>query len=51
MGFYSQAQGLGLHLQPEREQNFQSDMTEMLSNLWYDEHKRRLWVTLFTWER
>jgi hypothetical protein len=40
-----QGQDLGLHLQDDVPQG--KDVAETLSRLWYDEHKRRIWVALF----
>ena len=40
-----QAQDLGLHLQDEVLQG--QDVGETLARLWFDEHKRRIWVALF----
>ncbi|KAF4304472.1 hypothetical protein GTA08_BOTSDO07746 [Botryosphaeria dothidea] len=42
-----QAQEIGLHRQAEIQQS--SCLEETLRQLWYDEHKRRIWVILFTW--
>lgn len=46
-----QAQGIGLHLQSEVRQAEGGDVEDTLVRLWYDEYKRRLWVTLFVWDR
>lgn len=40
-----QSQDLGLHLQDDVPQG--QDVAETLCRLWYDEHKRRIWVALF----
>ena len=40
-----QGQDLGLHIQSEVPQG--QDVGETLSRLWFDEHKRRIWVALF----
>lgn len=40
-----QGQDLGLHIQNEVPQG--RDVGETLSRLWFDEHKRRIWVALF----
>jgi hypothetical protein len=48
---FRQAQDLGLHLQCSVPQAAGGDVEETLARLWYDEYKRRLWVTLFTWDR
>ncbi|KAK9241778.1 fungal-specific transcription factor domain-containing protein [Lipomyces tetrasporus] len=45
-----QAQELGLHLQADRAEDDRDDMGETLKALWYDEHRKRLWATLFSWE-
>ncbi|RDW68008.1 hypothetical protein BP6252_09404 [Coleophoma cylindrospora] len=45
-----QAQDLGLHLQSCIPQSESIDLEKTLSNLWYDEYKRRLWITLFVWD-
>lgn len=42
-----QAQEIGLHRQAEIQQS--SCLEETLKQLWYDEHKRRIWVVLFIW--
>ncbi|TGO86321.1 hypothetical protein BPOR_0313g00010 [Botrytis porri] len=45
-----QAQDLGLHLQASIPKAAGEDVGIGLEKLWYDEYKRRLWVTLFTWD-
>ncbi|TGO34296.1 hypothetical protein BHYA_0203g00010 [Botrytis hyacinthi] len=45
-----QAQDLGLHLQASIPKVAGEDVGIGLEKLWYDEYKRRLWVTLFTWD-
>ncbi|KAM3073368.1 hypothetical protein ACMFMG_004733 [Clarireedia jacksonii] len=45
-----QAQDLGLHLQASIPQNPGESIEERLQKFWYDEYKRRIWVTLFTWD-
>ena len=45
------AQDLGLHLQSKVYQTAESGVEETLSQLWYDEYKRRLWIKLFSWDR
>ncbi|KAL1628936.1 hypothetical protein SLS54_001625 [Diplodia seriata] len=42
-----QAQEIGLHRQAEIQQS--TCLEETLKQLWYDEHKRRIWVILFAW--
>lgn len=46
-----QAQNLGLHLQNQLSSDAQSTLQGTLKNLWYDEHRRRLWLSLFAWDR
>ena len=48
---FRQAQDLGLHLQCSVHQEAADDVGDTLTRLWYDEYKRRLWVTLFIWDR
>jgi hypothetical protein len=48
---FRQAQDLGLHLQCSVRQAAGDDVGEALTRLWYDEYKRRLWVSLFIWDR
>ena len=45
------AQGLGLHQQSKASQKAHAPVEETLSQLWYDEYKRKLWVKLFSWDR
>ncbi|KAL3419518.1 fungal specific transcription factor domain-containing protein [Phlyctema vagabunda] len=45
-----QAQDLGLHLQSHIDQSDAVPLEKTLRNLWYDEYKRRLWMTLFVWD-
>ena len=42
-----QAQDIGLHLQSELPD--EEGIEKTLEDLWYDEWKRRLWVSLFNW--
>lgn len=42
-----QAQEIGLHRQAEIQQS--TCLEETLKQLWYDEHKRRIWIILFSW--
>ena len=42
-----QAQDIGLHLQSEIPD--EEGIEKTLENLWYDEWKKRLWVSLFNW--
>ena len=43
-----QAQDLGLHLQSESSERENSEKT--VEALWYDEWKRRIWLSLFNWD-
>lgn len=43
-----QAQDLGLHEQQEVQKGV--DVDETIRRLWYDEHRRRVWVSLFAWD-
>ena len=43
-----QAQDLGLHLKSDVPQG--KTVEETLENLWYEELRRRLWVSLFNWD-
>ncbi|KAJ8068523.1 hypothetical protein OCU04_004073 [Sclerotinia nivalis] len=45
-----QGQDLGLHLQAVIPKVAGEGVGAGLEKLWYDEYKRRLWVTLFTWD-
>lgn len=45
------AQDLGLHQQSKVYQTPRSTLEETLTELWYDEYKRRLWIKLFSWDR
>jgi hypothetical protein len=45
-----QAQEIGLHLNSDQDTDTQSTNPDTLKRLWFDEHKRRLWATLVTWE-
>ncbi|TEY87352.1 hypothetical protein BOTCAL_0003g00320 [Botryotinia calthae] len=45
-----QGQDLGLHLQASIPKVAGEDVGTRLEKLWYDEYKRKLWVTLFTWD-
>lgn len=45
------AQGLGLHLQSKASQKAHAPVEETLSQIWYDEYKRKLWIKLFSWDR
>jgi hypothetical protein len=47
----SQAQELNLHLQSRLPQSGNTSIEETLTNLWYDEYKRRVWVHLVIWDR
>ncbi|KIM99198.1 hypothetical protein OIDMADRAFT_166834 [Oidiodendron maius Zn] len=49
-GAIRMAQDLGLHLQSKVYQKAESEVEETLSQLWYDEYKRRLWIKLFSWD-
>ncbi|KAJ6022531.1 uncharacterized protein N7446_012881 [Penicillium canescens] len=44
------AQDLGLHKQSKIFQKPQSPLEDTLSQLWYDEYKRRLWIKLYCWD-
>ncbi|KAJ5695970.1 hypothetical protein N7536_006382 [Penicillium majusculum] len=44
------AQDLGLHQQSKVYQTPRSTLEETLTELWYDEYKRRLWIKLFSWD-
>ncbi|CAG8947917.1 unnamed protein product [Penicillium salamii] len=44
------AQELGIHKQSKIFQNPQSPLEDTLSQLWYDEYKRRLWIKLYSWD-
>ncbi|ETN44308.1 uncharacterized protein HMPREF1541_10488 [Cyphellophora europaea CBS 101466] len=43
-----QAQNLGLHEQEDLPKHGRIDGT--IRSLWYDEHRRRVWVSVFAWE-
>lgn len=43
-----QAQNLGLHEQQDVQKGL--DVDETIRRLWYDEHRRRVWVSLFAWD-
>lgn len=43
-----QGQNLGLHEQQEVSKGV--DIDETIRSLWYDEHRRRVWVSLFSWD-
>ncbi|KAJ5356483.1 hypothetical protein N7517_011092 [Penicillium concentricum] len=45
------AQELGFHQQSKVYQTPRSTLEETLTELWYDEYKRRLWIKLFSWDR
>lgn len=45
-----QAQNLGLHLQRRISCGSEETLHSSLRDLWYDEHRRRLWVSLFAWD-
>lgn len=45
-----QAQELKIHRETDVTMNANETTAETLRDLWYDQHKRRLWVTLFIWE-
>ncbi|TVY60589.1 hypothetical protein Focb16_v003166 [Fusarium oxysporum f. sp. cubense] len=44
-----QAQDQGFHLEVKVNQSG-GDIKETITNMWYDEYKRRLWVILFVWD-
>lgn len=46
-----QAQALGLHLKSQTKQSFGRSSQGALSLLWEIEYHRRLWITLFAWDR
>lgn len=47
--FFRQAQELGLHRDAAPREGASSE--DVLLNMWENEHHRRLWVTLFAWDR
>ncbi|KAJ5186847.1 hypothetical protein N7449_009841 [Penicillium cf. viridicatum] len=49
-GVIRTAQDLGLHQQSKVYQTPRSTLEETLTELWYDEYKRRLWIKLFSWD-
>lgn len=46
-----QAQELGLHRQREIYQSNETNVEETLSMFWYEQHKKRIWINLFVWDR
>lgn len=46
-----QAQEIGLHLNSDQDLVDEADTSaDALKRLWFNEHKRRLWATILTWE-
>ncbi|KAL0939708.1 fungal specific transcription factor domain-containing protein [Colletotrichum truncatum] len=45
-----QAQALGLHLQRNLQNQPSLTADDAVASVWWDEYRRRLWITLFTWD-
>lgn len=45
------AQALELHRQKDIHQQSSTSLEKTLSQIWYEEYKRRVWMNLYIWDR